>query len=143
MYKRKPRKPKPPFKSIFEETVAENLELTELYEKSKVAYRVPETNHKYTPDFYINEYLVIETKGKFTSQDRYKMACVKEQYPRINFVLYFQNANVPIRKGSMTKYWTWAEKNGFTWYCSKTKPLTPRELTKLIKESLDANQQDN
>lgn len=137
------RKPRAPFKSLFEEGVADKLELVNNYETNKFSYIVPEKKHKYTPDFYINDKLVIETKGKFTIRDREKMVLVKEQYPLVNFVLYFQNAFVTIRKGSTTTYRAWAEKNGFVWYCSKRKPLTLRELSKLIKGSQDANQQDN
>lgn len=126
----------PTYKSKFEATVAAQLGLDETYETNKLSYKVPESYHRYTPDFAINEFLVIETKGKFTAEDRYKMYLLKEQYPLVNFVLYFQNASVSIRKGSKTSYRIWAEKNGFTWYCYKKKPLTVRELNRLIKESL-------
>ena len=127
------------FKSKFEETVASNLDIVDLYELHKLDYTVPESKHRYTPDFWISDKLVIETKGKFTSQDRYKMLLVKEQHPEIKIVMYFQNASEAIRKGSKTLYKTWAEKNGFTWFCYRKHKLTLRELARLIKETTDVN----
>jgi hypothetical protein len=125
----------PNFKSKFEAAVAKELDLEEAYEQVKFIYTVPETKHKYTPDFSITEKLCIETKGRLTSEDRYKMYCVRESNPTVMFVLYFQNSKVPIRKGSHTNCGMWAEKNGFVWYCKRTKPLTKAELQKLIKRS--------
>lgn len=54
--------------------------------------------------------MIIETKGKFTSQDRKKMKLVTEQYPWIDIRMLFQR-DQPIRKGSKTLYSDWCRKN--------------------------------
>lgn len=125
----------PDYKSKFEAAIAKELGLDNTYEIRRYVYTEPETKHKYTPDFSLSETLCIETKGKFTAEDRYKMYCVKESNPDVTFVLYFQNSKVPIRKGSRTTYAIWAEKNGFEWYCRRTKPITKTILKDLYKRA--------
>lgn len=86
-----------------------------LYEKEKIKYIKPVTNHTYTPDFRVtNHKWYIEVKGLFTSEDRKKHIYIRDQGgPEIRFLFY--NANAKIRKGSKTTYAMWCDKEGFKW----------------------------
>lgn len=76
---------------------------------------IPESNHKYRPDFPLDNGIIIETKGLFTTEDRKKMKLVKEQHPHLDIRLVFSNAMARIAKKSKTTYAKWAEDNGFLW----------------------------
>lgn len=111
------------YKSKFEINVAKSLKTHKIdfkYEPDVVEFLQPEKKRKYTPDFKIEVVgegsIYIETKGKLTAQDRFKMQWVKEQNPDKKFVLLFMNADVKLRKGSKTTYGNWASKAGFEWY---------------------------
>lgn len=78
----------------------------------KLEYTVPESKHKYTPDFVIDG-VIYETKGYIRSiQERNKYVLVKQQNPDKTIVMVFQNPNLPIYKGSKTSYKEWFEKRG-------------------------------
>lgn len=81
------------------------------YEEDKIPYVVPESTHKYTPDFKLDNGIYVETKGRFTAQDRKKMSLVIEQNPDKDIRLLFM-VNNPLNKGSKTKYTDWCEKRG-------------------------------
>ena len=83
------------------------------YEKAKVAYTKPESNHKYTPDFQLDNGILIETKGLFTAPDRQKHLLVKAQHPDLDIRFVFSRAASKITKGSKTSYADWCEKNGY------------------------------
>lgn len=111
------------YKSKYEIQVAKTLRkfgISFKYEPEVVEFLQPEKRRKYTPDFKIEVKgegpIYIETKGKLTAQDRFKMQWVKEQNPAKKFVLLFMNADVKLRKGSKTTYGDWATKAGFEWY---------------------------
>lgn len=102
------------YKSGFEVTVARQLKNRGMvFSYEKEAYEYSMTKH-YVPDFFLSNGVIIETKGKFTSEDRRKHLCLKEQYPEldIHFVLMRDNY---IRKGSRTRYSDWLTKHGFKW----------------------------
>lgn len=108
------------YRSRFELNIAEfftkrgiNFE----YEPCKLDYIVPETKHKYTPDWEIGGDATIyyESKGRLTARDRQKMLQVRASNPDINIRLIFQNPNVRLTKTSKTTYADWADKNGFEW----------------------------
>lgn len=116
MTRKKSKKPR--FKSKWEGQVAEQIEkygLPILYEHDKIVYIVPESEHKYNPDFGIAKGVYIEAKGKWTSEDRKKHVLLKEQHPDLKIYIVFQNANQKIRKGSKTSYGDWATKHGIEW----------------------------
>lgn len=103
----------------------EQERLTELgvayeYESFKIEYSVNETR-KYTPDFLLPNGIVVETKGRFTTEDRKKHLLVKEQHPEYDIRFVFSNSRQKIRKGSKTTYGQWCEKNGFL-YADKQIP---------------------
>ena len=84
---------------------------------------------KYTPDFLIIiNGLLVETKGRFTSQERKKFKLLKEQHPEIDLRFVFSNPNTRIGKKSKTTYGMWCERIGYPY----AKELIP---TKWLKEN--------
>lgn len=106
------------YRSNFEYDFSKRLALLNLkadYEKDKVKYIVPETKKTYTPDWSIGEGTYIETKGRFTAQDRKKTLLVRESNPNITVYLLFQNSKVYLSKVSKTTYADWCIKNNIPW----------------------------
>ena len=103
------------YKSKFEKTVSGVLGRRAQYEPDKLEFIQPAKKRTYIPDWRIQKNVYIETKGKFTPDDRQKMVWVKEQYPDCTFYILFQNAFNRIRKNSSTTYADWCEKAGFEW----------------------------
>jgi len=91
------------------------------YESHVIRYVKPVTKHRYTPDFFLANYIVIESKGRFLPEDRKKHLLVKEQHPDLDIRFVFSNANSRINKTSTTTYAMWCEKNGFL-YANKMIP---------------------
>ena len=103
------------FRSKFEERLSKHLEyLGFKYEPIKIDYTVPESKHKYTPDF-VRGNLIYELKGRWTASDRKKMKLLVEQHPEWNIIMVFQNPNIKINKGSTTSYADYCDKNGIQW----------------------------
>ena len=117
------------FRSKFEQNFYKNLPKGAVtYEQDILPYTVPESQHKYTPDFHIpGTNIYLELKGRLTIQDRKKMLLVISQHPDKRIIMVFQDAKRPIVKGSKTTYALWAEKNGVEW-------MTPRDAELLIKK---------
>ena len=98
----------------------------EMLKKKKVKYTYEETKikwedyriRKYTPDFILHNGIVIETKGRFTREDRRKHLAIKRQYD-IRFV--FSNSRSKLDKGAKSTYGEWCTKNGFL-YADKEIP---------------------
>jgi hypothetical protein len=107
------------YRSKFEERIAKQLDDEGIafdYETEKFGYVVPARNATYTPDFFLPNGIIIEGKGRFkTAAERQKLILVKEAHPELDIRLLFQNANLPIYKGSPTTYAKWAETHGFPW----------------------------
>lgn len=91
------------------------------YEKNKITYTQPETQHTYTPDFRLPNGIYVETKGRFVMEDRKKHILIKQQHPELDIRFVFQNSKNKIRKGSKTTYGDWCDKYGFK-YADKTIP---------------------
>lgn len=103
------------FRSGLEEKVGEQLKKlfgSVEYETEKIKYTLNEVR-TYTPDFLTPNGIIIETKGRFTPDDRKKHLLIKEQYPDLDIRFVFSNSNNKIRKGSKTSYADWCDKNGF------------------------------
>ena len=103
------------FRSGLEEKVAEFLTSKGVkftYETLKVPYVKPETNHIYTPDFILDNGIIIETKGRWLLDDRKKHILIRKQRPDLDIRILFQNANAKISKGSKTSYADFCEKHG-------------------------------
>jgi hypothetical protein len=88
------------------------------YETLLVEYVVPESTHKYKPDFILPNGVIVECKGRFTPADRKKMSLAIEQNPDLDIRLLFMLDN-PISKGSKTTYTKWCEKRGIKCAVSK------------------------
>lgn len=102
-----------------------NIQYT--YESEKIQYIIPESYHKYTPDFILKtksgKKIYIETKGRFVKSDMKKHILIKQQNPDIDIRFVFQKLNQKIRKGSILTYKDWCDKNGFIYYAEKIIPI--------------------
>lgn len=107
------------FRSGLEEKIAQQItthgKQKYTFEKFFLPYTKPETAHKYTPDFCLQNGIIVETKGLFQTADRQKMKRIRELYPDLDIRFVFSNANARIAKKSKTTYAMWAEANGFKW----------------------------
>ena len=103
------------FRSGLEEKVADYLTSKGVgfsFETLKIPYVKPETKHIYTPDFILDNGIIIETKGRWLLDDRKKHILIRKQHPNLDIRILFQNANAKIRKGSKTSYADFCEKHG-------------------------------
>ena len=130
------------YKSGLELTVAEQIKSNNYdvnYETEIIHYVVPESKHKYTPDFVFTkkngELMYIETKGRWTATDRKKMKHVLQCNPGIDLRIVFQNPNQKISKGSKTTYEMYANKLGIQ-HVSK-KDIPTEWLQECCKEGED------
>jgi len=112
------------YRSGLEEVVDNALKQRNIdgeYEKHKIKYVVPATDHTYTPDFRLPNGIFVETKGRFVIEDRKKHVLIRKQHPELDIRFVFQNSKNKIRKGSPTTYADWCVKHGFI-YADKTIP---------------------
>lgn len=97
----------------FIDTTLKSVGVDGEYEKHKIAYTKPATQHRYTPDFKLPNGIFIETKGRFVTADRKKHLLIKQQHPDLDIRFVFQNANNKLSKKSKTTYADWCIKHGF------------------------------
>lgn len=112
------------FRSGLEERIAEQLDKSGVeytYEKVKLKYIKPASEHVYTPDFVLANGIIVETKGRFLMADRQKHILVKKHNPTLDIRFVFSNSNARISKTSRTTYADWCIKNGFK-FSDKTIP---------------------
>jgi hypothetical protein len=83
------------------------------FETVKIEYEKPARKAKYTPDFLLPNGIIVETKGRFMTDDRQKHLLVKAQHPEHDIRFVFSNPNQRISKTSKTTYAMWCEKHGF------------------------------
>ena len=89
----------------------------------------------YTPDFILPNNIIIEAKGRFTTQDRRKHKEIKRQHPHLDIRFVFENSNRKLYKGAKTTYKEWCVRYGFL-YHDKIIPddwLKEKHLPKLKK----------
>lgn len=136
------------YKSGLELTVSEQIKNTEYdlkYETEIIQYIVPETKHKYTPDFVFTKrdgtLMFVETKGRWTSADRLKMKHVLASNPGIDIRIVFQTPAQKISKASKTTYEMYANKIGIKHVAKRNIPeewlsecLKSGEVPKQIKK---------
>ena len=101
--------------------------------EEKVANQIQKANHKlryevvkikwidfairsYTPDFVLDNGIIIEVKGFWSVEDRKKHAKVKQQHTDLDIRIVFENSKRKIRKGSKTSYGMWCDKNDILYY---------------------------
>ena len=112
------------FRSGLEERVAEQLDqlgIEYTYEKVKLKYIKPASQHVYTPDFVLANGIIVETKGRFLAPDRQKHILVKRHNPDLDIRFVFSNSNARISKASKTTYAMWCRKHGYL-FADKTIP---------------------
>jgi len=112
------------FRSGLEEKIAATLTSKGVgftYEETKLPYVTPAKEHKYSPDFVLENGIIVETKGRFLTEDRQKHLLVKAQHPDLDIRFVFSNSKTKINKRSATSYADWCEKNGFK-YADKDIP---------------------
>lgn len=101
------------FRSGLEATVAKQLQELNVkyeYEKQRLPYQI---DAKYIPDFVLPNGIIVECKGRFTSEDRRKMRLVKEQNSALDIRFVFTRSSSKINKGSKTSYADWCIKYKF------------------------------
>lgn len=112
------------WRSGLEEDVAKALTSAGVpftYEEMKIKYIKPASEHQYTPDFVLDNGIIVETKGRFLIADRKKHMLIKRQQPHLDIRFVFSNSSQKLNKGSRTTYAQWCVKNGFQ-YADKTIP---------------------
>jgi len=90
------------------------------YEKTKIKW-IDLRNRTYTPDFVLGNGIIVETKGRFVSDDRRKHKEIKKQFPNHDIRFVFTNSRSRLYKGSKTTYGDWCTKHGFI-YADKIIP---------------------
>jgi hypothetical protein len=103
------------YRSGLEEATGINLTEREVsfeYEKMKITW-LDSKERSYTPDFVLENGIIIETKGRFVSADRRKHKEIKKQYPDLDIRFVFSNSRAKLYKGAKSTYGEWCEKHGF------------------------------
>jgi hypothetical protein len=138
----------PPFRSKFEQRIAKELDAEGVkytYETYSYEYQEPLRKNRahcgecgssqlmrtgwYTPDFFLDNGIIIECKGRFTAADRRKHLAVREAHPKERIVMLFMTDN-KIHKNSDTRYSDWCMEHSIEyaighphkeWYLNATK----------------------
>jgi hypothetical protein len=113
------------FRSGLEEKIADQLKAAGIsyrFEEDVIEYLKPARTARYTPDFVLPNGIVVETKGRFVTEDRQKHIQVKAQHPLIDVRLVFSNSRSRISKKSTTTYGMWCERQGIK-YADKVIPV--------------------
>lgn len=126
------------YRSGLEDNIAKQLKRLNTgveYEPFKIPYYIPKSDHTYTPDFVLPNGIVIESKGRFTIEDRKKHILCKEQHPDMDLRFVFSSSKSKLRKGSKTTLAMWCDRNGFL-YADRLVPeswITERHNRKSLK----------
>lgn len=113
------------YRSGLEEKVADQLRaggFAFTYEDEVIRFSVPESDHRYTPDFILGNNIIVETKGIFDAADRKKHLLIQQQHPHLDIRFVFTRSKAPITKTSKTTYAMWCTANGFK-FADKLIPL--------------------
>ena len=86
-----------------------------LYEEIKIEWE-DLSYRTYTPDFVLNNGIIIETKGRFLAVDRRKHLAIQKQHPKLDIRFVFTNSRNKLRKGAKSTYAEWCIKYGFRYY---------------------------
>lgn len=103
------------YRSGLESGVQRQLEssgIPVIYEQFFVPWKL-EKNCKYTPDFFLPNGIVIETKGRFVTADRQKHLYIRDQHPDLDIRFVFSRSASKISKTSKTTYAKWCDTKGF------------------------------
>lgn len=83
-----------------------------IYEQMFIPYEVHKAC-KYTPDFILPNGIIIESKGRFVTQDRQKHLMIQKQFPDLDIRFVFSRSASRISKTSKTTYAKWCQTKGF------------------------------
>jgi mRNA-degrading endonuclease YafQ of YafQ-DinJ toxin-antitoxin module len=123
------------YRSGLERVVAEFLKQNKKnfrYEDLKIEWK--DLRYRtYTPDFILDNGIIVETKGLFDNEDRRKHLAVREQHPELDIRLVFSNAKAKLYKGSKTTYAMWCDKNEFLYSHRVIPPDWLEEKGKAVK----------
>ena len=111
----------PRFRSKFEQRLALALKRAGVkfgYESERIGYL---KKHHYTPDFVLENGVMLEAKGRWISSDRRKHLLIQQQHPELDIRFVFMRASNTLNKRSKTTYGDWCDKHGFLW-CEKSIP---------------------
>lgn len=103
------------YRSGLEESTANDLKKRGVgftYEETKIKWTDLKIR-SYTPDFVLENGIIIETKGRFVSTDRRKHKEIQKQYPKHDIRFVFNNSRAKLYKGAKSTYGDWCDKNGF------------------------------
>jgi len=106
------------YRSGLEDLVAASLKaagVPDVYESLTIYYTRPAKASRYTPDFPLPNGVIIETKGRFVTQDRQKHLAIRAEHPDLDIRFVFSNPNAKIGKKSATTYADWCDRYGFKW----------------------------
>lgn len=106
-------------KSIAEQIAKEGHKVR--YETVKIKYQKPVST--YTPDWILDNGIIVESKGRWLGADRTKHLLIKKQHPELDIRFVFTNSKARLNKTSKTTYGQWCEQKGFK-YADKTIPLS-------------------
>ncbi|ESY41894.1 endonuclease I [Mesorhizobium sp. LNJC384A00] len=119
------------YRSGLEERIAAELAdkgIKVTFEGAKVFYTPPLKLRSYTPDFPLPNGIVVETKGRFDTDDRQKHKVIKAEHPDLDIRFVFASEGKPrvdgtrkpragsktkLSKGSPTTYANWCDQYGF------------------------------
>lgn len=96
---------------IAEELAAKGIKVT--FEGTKVFYTPPTKLRSYTNDFPLPNGILVETKGRFVTEDRQKHKAIKTEHPDLDIRFVFSNSKTKLSKGSKTTYANWCDQYGF------------------------------
>ena len=85
------------------------------YESLKIEWE-DLTYRTYTPDFVLPNGIIVETKGRFTADDRRKHAFIKLQHPKLDIRFVFESSRRKLSKGAKTSYAQWCDRNKFMYH---------------------------
>ena len=90
------------------------------YEVMKIQW-IDFSIRSYTPDFVLDNGIIIEAKGFWSTADRRKHIEIKNQHKDLDIRLVFENSKRKIRKGSKTTYAEWCDKKEIL-FCDRVIP---------------------
>ena len=111
------------FRSGLEQLVAKQIKKSNhaiRYETIKIKW-VDFSIRSYTPDFILDNGVILEVKGFWSTADRRKHVEIKKQHDTLDIRMVFENSKRKIRKGSKTTYGDWCKKKDIL-YCDRVIP---------------------
>ena len=108
-----------------EDTVAAQIAAAGLqvkYEEVRLAYVKPSKPSTYRPDFILPNGIIVETKGRFLTEDRQKHKLLQEQHPDLDLRFVFSRSSSRLTKASKTTYADWCRRYGFRFADARIPP---------------------